>query len=46
MAGKVTMSEVTCGLVSLDHLLKINALLDAQAAEEDRARRRAQAERP
>jgi hypothetical protein len=32
MAGKVTLGEVTRGEATLDHLLRINALLDFEAA--------------
>ena len=34
MAGKVTLPDVKSGAVSLMDLLKINAILDAQDAQE------------
>ena len=45
MAGKVTMTEIETGVVDLVDLLKINALLDMQAASEHEAAERARGER-
>ena len=37
LADKVTLGEVVRGEVSIDHLAKLNALLDYQAAMQDAA---------
>lgn len=37
MAGHVTIEGVNSGLVDLEDILKLNALMDAQAAAEEQA---------
>lgn len=41
MAGKCTLEGVKQGLVTLEDLLKLNALLDAQQAAEEKAAKEA-----
>lgn len=41
MAGHVTLSDVNEGRVDLDQLLKLNALMDATAAADEAAMKKA-----